>query len=61
MALIVSTTHTTVERGMLKAKCDTIIFENEEQGREFIEDNKTFVYSVQKAHIVKEKQDNDYN
>ncbi len=46
---------------MLKAKCDTIIFEDEEQGRKFIEDNKTFVYSVQKAPIVKEKQNNDYD
>lgn len=59
MALIVSTVRTAANGGKsVKAKCDTLVFENEEQGRQFVEDNKGFVLHVQKARLVHEQCNN---
>lgn len=54
MALIVATTKSVEKRsGHTKAVCDTLIFEDEKQGREFVKQNKQFVFHVQKARIIK--------
>ncbi|WNT48280.1 hypothetical protein SPLA5a_PHROGS00197 [Salmonella phage SPLA5a] len=52
MALIVSVTRAVKDKP-LKAQCETLIFEDEEQGRQYVEEHATFVFSVQKARIVK--------
>ncbi len=52
MALIVSLTQTKKDGGKLKAKCDTLVFENEAQGRVFIKENKGKVFHVEKTRII---------
>lgn len=54
MALIVATTRSVEKRpGHSFTECDTLIFEDEEQGKKFVKENKQFVYHVQKARIIK--------
>ncbi|WPK37694.1 hypothetical protein [Escherichia phage AV124] len=54
MALIVATTRSVEKRpGHSFTECDTLIFEDEEQGKKFVKDNKQFVYNVQKARVIK--------
>lgn len=52
MALIVSISRVTKDRP-LKAECESLIFEDEKEGRQYVKDHATFVFSVQKARIVK--------
>lgn len=51
MALIVCTSRPVKDRPV-ESKVDTIIFEDEEMGRQYVEEHGTFVFSVQKARIV---------
>lgn len=54
MALIVATTRSVEKRpGHSFTECDTLIFEDEEQGKKFVKENKQFVYHVQKARTIK--------
>lgn len=52
MALIVCTSRPVKDRPV-EAKCETLVFEDEKMGRQYVKDNATFVLSVQKARIVK--------
>ena len=59
MALIVSTTRTVANGGKsLKCKCDTLVFENEEEGAAFVKENKGLVTHYQKARLIHEQRDN---
>lgn len=51
MALIVCTSRPVKDRPV-ESKVDTIIFEDEEMGRQYVEEHGTFVFSVQKARII---------
>ncbi|AFC21184.1 hypothetical protein GAP31_006 [Cronobacter phage vB_CsaM_GAP31] len=51
MALIVCTSRPVKDRPV-ESKIDTIIFEDEEMGRQYVEEHGTFVFSVQKARII---------
>lgn len=51
MALIVCTSRPIKDRPV-KSEVDTIIFEDEEMGRQYVEKHGTFVFSVQKARII---------
>ena len=54
MALIVATTRSVEKRpGHSFTECDTLIFEDEEQGKKFVKENKQFVYHVQKARVIR--------
>lgn len=54
MALIVATTRSVEKRpGHSFTECDTLIFEDEEQGKKFVKENTQFVYHVQKARVIK--------
>lgn len=55
MALIVSTTRAISKGGKLKSICDTLVFENEEEGRQYVKKNKQFVFHTQKAGIIHEQ------
>ena len=53
MALIVSTTRSVEKRpGHAVTVCDTLVFEDEEQGKKFVKDNKQFVFHYQKARMI---------
>lgn len=56
MALVVCTNrpHKTMKK--IEAVCDTVVFEDEAEGRAFVKANKTFVFSVQKAELIKPKE-----
>lgn len=51
MALIVCTSRPVKDRPV-KSEVDTFIFEDEEMGRQYVEEHGTFVFSVQKARII---------
>ncbi|QXL90432.1 hypothetical protein [Salmonella phage NINP13076] len=51
MALIVCITKA-VKEHPIKAACETLIFEDEEMGRQYVKDHETFVISVEKATRV---------
>ncbi|QGZ16362.1 hypothetical protein Hena1_02120 [Erwinia phage Hena1] len=55
MALIVSTTRATSKGGKLSSKCETLIFLNEDEGREFVKKNKGLVFHVQKGTVTDEQ------
>ena len=57
MALIVCTSRPVKDRPV-ESKIDTLIFEDEEMGRQYVKDNATFVFSVQKATRVIHAADN---
>lgn len=53
MALIVSTTKSVEKRpGHSVTICDTLVFENEAEGKQFVKDNKQFVFHYQKARMI---------
>lgn len=57
MALIVCVSKPVKDRPV-KAQCETLVFESDEEGRKYAEENSTFVFSVQKARLLKgEKKD----
>ncbi|AKJ73523.1 hypothetical protein SP40_82 [Salmonella phage 40] len=51
MALVVCITKAVKDRPV-KAVCETLIFEDEEMGRQYVKDHKTFVLSVEKVTRV---------
>lgn len=51
MALIVCISRPVKDRPV-KSESETLIFEDEEMGRQFVEEHGTFVFSVQKARII---------
>lgn len=51
MALIVCISRPVKDRPV-ESKIDTLIFEDEEMGRQYVEEHGTFVFSVQKARII---------
>lgn len=51
MALIVCISRPVKDRPV-KAEVETLIFEDEEMGRQYVEEHGTFVFSVQKARII---------
>lgn len=51
MALIVCITKAVKDRPV-KSACETLIFEDEKEGRQYVKDHATFVISVQKATRV---------
>lgn len=52
MALIVCTSRPVKDRPV-KSEVETLIFEDEEMGRQYVEEHGTLVFSVQKARIIK--------
>lgn len=56
MALIVCVTRAIKDKPV-KSECKTLIFENEEEGRQYVKDHATFVFSVQKAELVSARTD----
>jgi len=51
MALIVCTSRPVKDRPV-KSEIETLIFEDEEMGRQYVEEHGTFVFSVQKTRII---------
>lgn len=51
MALIVCTSRPVKDRPV-KAETTTLVFEDEEMGRQYVKDHATFVFSVQKAELI---------
>jgi len=54
MALIVSTSKAVIKGGKLRSTSETLVFENEDEGRKYVEQNKTWVIHSQKARLINE-------